>query len=434
MLRRVIPFLAVAFLFVGCKKKQEEPAPAPQAAPTAPAAPEPAAPGGEGTNAAGAAAAAGEGERDRAATPAPEEGPATGTGAQGTTPAAPAPEPIAAGGASAASAVASLPPGATMFMQIGVKEALASEALAPVKPLVLENMPPPCREMVESLEVVLLAGYSQDPEGFILLGRKKHEAGEGEEAPEQEAFDPKMVAVLTGAKTEIVKACVSAQAEAEGDTVTLRTENRGGREVMIGSEDGEQMLAFALDETTHVIVVGPSMVDAALATAGGGESLAGSDILKSLEHVPAGPVLLAFAVQDWMGEGIQEALAEVVPGAQAPLPTGSSISLGFRGADLLVVSALATADETAGAAWEDLGTKAVAAVQSMMANPEDPGMKMMAELLGPVVQGITLERRGNVLLGQAKIPFGLIVTLLMEGGKKTEAAGGEATTEPPAAE
>ena len=176
------------------------------------------------------------------------------------------------------------------------------------------------------------------------------------------------------------------------------------------------------------------MVDAALATAGGGESLAGSDILKFLQHVPAGPILLAFTIQDWMGEGIQEALGALVPGTQAPMPTGSSISLGFRGAELLAVSAILTADETAGQAWEDVGTKAVAAVQAMMTDPQEPEMKMMAELLGPVVQGISLERRGSVLLGQASIPFGLIVTLLMEGSEKSETTTGTATAEPPAAE
>ena len=431
MLRRLIPFLAVAFLFVGCKKKQEEPAPTPQPTPTEPS--KATQGGGQEGPATGATAPAGEGERDHAATPAPEGGSAAAPGEQTGATAPVAGAPIPAGGASAASAAASLPPGATLFVQINVKEALASEALAPVKPLVLDNMPAPCREMVESLEVVLLAGYSKEPDDFMFLGRKKRDVEEGEEAP-AEVYDPKIVAVLTGAKTDVVKACVTAQAAAEGETVELRMENRGGREVMIGSEGGEEILAFALDETTHVIVAGPSMVDAALATAGGGESLAGSEILASLAHVPAGPVLLAFAIQDWMGEGIQEGLAEVVPGAQAPLPTGSSISLGFRGADLLAVSAIVTADETAGKAWEDIGTKAVAAVQAMMANPEEPEMKMMAELLGPVVQGITLERRGNVLLGQASIPFGLIVTLLMEGGEKTESTAESVTAEPPPAE
>jgi hypothetical protein len=295
-----------------------------------------------------------------------------------------------------------LPPGATFYLELDAKAALASSVVAPYKDKLLETFPAECRAMAETTEQVAMAGYETGADALMIFPRKVREPVEGEAPPER-----KFAVVITGPTAAAITGCFEAIAAKAGLTIT--TETVAGKEVRVVGEHGELRLVSPSD-TVHVLA-SLSMIEPTLAAVAGGPSLEGSPALESIPRVPAGVLVFGVAIPPEAGTEMMQGLAMLAAGKDLQPPKGmaASIELGDR---LVIHGAVIMGDEASAQTLEEVGKAALGMAKAAlgMAGGGDPS----AGKIKAILEAVSITRSGAVIQVSVSVALQDLVEMLME--------------------
>jgi hypothetical protein len=320
------------------------------------------------------------------------------------------------GGAGSAAAAATegakgLPPGAAVYVQVDMKAVLASPLAATFKDMLLAKLPEPCRGSLDAVRNIVLATYGDPDKAFFLMPRKKEEPkpapGDVERVrpstdPEQGPPMPDFVMTVTGPTRDQLRTCLAAASAGEG--AALRTENRNGREVLL-SPAGDKA-AFSADDTTHV-VASTTMLDAALAAASGGPSLAGGDILAALSGVPDGEIALSALFPPALAADMAEGLAFFAGGKPITPPRSMAVSVSLA-SGIAITAALNMPDEASATALEQIVGGAISLAKLAVGAAAHAGGGGRGEgddlaALKPVLDSLSVSRSGAALVVRVSV-------------------------------
>ncbi|MDI7268933.1 MAG: hypothetical protein QME96_13160, partial [Myxococcota bacterium] len=147
-------------------------------------------------------------------------------------------------------------------------------------------------------------------------------------------------------------------------------------------------------------------LDAALAVAAGGPSLAGAAVLSALSAVPAGSLMLSGDIPP----DAASVLAERFPGGSAPVPRSVAVSVALN--DPIAINAAVTmADETSAQALEGLVNGGLAMARTAMGG--GGGVGQAEKMWKPVLDGVSVARAGATLSVRASVPASILPRLMM---------------------
>jgi hypothetical protein len=297
-----------------------------------------------------------------------------------------------------------LPPGAYGYFAFDVRAVLAAPAVAPHADTLLGLVPPPCADLLQEVDRVVIAGYGPGRDALVLFPQKRQ--------PTDPPHDGNFVAVFEGTGLAQVAACFDELSRQDDTTPPpAAIETVAGREVR-STGSALDLRLFSAGAATQVLAT-PKTLDAALAAAAGGPSLAGSPALEALAHVPLGTATAGIAMTPDMAKAIFGSLEDFGDGTAVPMPRALAVSVRV-GSEISVTMVLQLADEAAARTVEKAAATSLAAFQRLASDGARGGLGSWE---APFVRHATVGRDGATVVFGAHFPLAAVLAGLVAGGE-----------------